>query len=83
MKLLNLWVFVTVVALCCFKEGALAPVGNPESVGNSLDQNFFAIYFVFQALEIMLQIPQWHCMRYRKFELVRRCRGYKNSLRRL
>ncbi|CAH1367408.1 unnamed protein product [Tenebrio molitor] len=66
MKLLNLWVFVTVVALCCFKEGALAPVGNPES-----------------ALEIMLQIPQWHCMRYRKFELVRRCRGYKNSLRRL
>ncbi|KAJ3635753.1 hypothetical protein MTP99_008639 [Tenebrio molitor] len=66
MKLLNLCVFVTVVALCCFREGTFAPVGNPES-----------------ALEIMLQIPQWHCMRYRKFELVRRCRGYKNSLRRL
>ncbi|XP_044270234.1 uncharacterized protein LOC123014953 [Tribolium madens] len=35
------------------------------------------------AIELMAQIPQWHCMRYRKFELVRRCRGYKNSLRRL
>ncbi|XP_018576976.1 uncharacterized protein LOC108915434 [Anoplophora glabripennis] len=34
------------------------------------------------ALEVMAQIPQWHCMRYRKFELVRRCRSYKNSLRR-
>ncbi|KAK9701834.1 hypothetical protein QE152_g30336 [Popillia japonica] len=34
------------------------------------------------AIEIMSQIPQWHCMRYRKFELVRRCRSYKNGLRR-
>ncbi|KAJ8959494.1 hypothetical protein NQ318_022191 [Aromia moschata] len=33
-------------------------------------------------LEVMAQVPQWHCMRYRKFELVRRCRSYKNSLRR-
>ncbi|KAF7269327.1 hypothetical protein GWI33_017648 [Rhynchophorus ferrugineus] len=29
----------------------------------------------------MHQVPQWHCMRYRKFELIRRCRSYKNSLR--
>ncbi|XP_028140377.1 uncharacterized protein LOC114334514 [Diabrotica virgifera virgifera] len=34
------------------------------------------------ALEVMSQVPQWHCMRYRKFELVRRCRSYKNSIRR-
>ncbi|XP_017780851.1 PREDICTED: uncharacterized protein LOC108565760 [Nicrophorus vespilloides] len=33
-------------------------------------------------VEVMLQIPQWHCMRYRKFELVRRCRSYKHGARR-
>ncbi|KAK4872708.1 hypothetical protein RN001_014737 [Aquatica leii] len=33
------------------------------------------------ALEAMAQVPQWHCMRYRKFELIRRCRGYKNGIR--
>ncbi|KAK5639973.1 hypothetical protein RI129_010784 [Pyrocoelia pectoralis] len=33
------------------------------------------------ALEAMAQVPQWHCMRYRKFELIRRCRGYKNGVR--
>ncbi|KAL1516956.1 hypothetical protein ABEB36_000783 [Hypothenemus hampei] len=32
-------------------------------------------------LNAMQQVPQWHCMRYRKLELVRRCRSYKNSLR--
>jgi len=34
------------------------------------------------AIEMMIQIPQWHCLRYRKFELVRRCRTFKHGLRR-
>ncbi|XP_076381134.1 uncharacterized protein LOC143260192 isoform X2 [Megalopta genalis] len=29
------------------------------------------------AIESMRQIPQWHCLRYRKFDLVRRCRNYR------
>ncbi|XP_043519304.1 uncharacterized protein LOC122533544 isoform X2 [Frieseomelitta varia] len=29
------------------------------------------------AIENMRQIPQWHCLRYRKFDLVRRCRNYR------
>ncbi|XP_048508368.1 uncharacterized protein LOC125500253 [Athalia rosae] len=29
------------------------------------------------AIENMRQIPQWHCLRYRKFDLVRRCRHYR------
>ncbi|KOX68689.1 hypothetical protein WN51_04175 [Melipona quadrifasciata] len=28
-------------------------------------------------IENMRQIPQWHCLRYRKFDLVRRCRNYR------
>ncbi|XP_014232884.1 uncharacterized protein LOC106656435 [Trichogramma pretiosum] len=31
------------------------------------------------AIENMRQIPQWHCKRYRKFDLVRRCRNYRNG----
>ncbi|XP_063972627.1 uncharacterized protein LOC135160228 isoform X2 [Diachasmimorpha longicaudata] len=31
------------------------------------------------AMENMRQIPQWHCLRYRKFDLVRRCRNYRLS----
>ncbi|KAL6434768.1 hypothetical protein ACFW04_005164 [Cataglyphis niger] len=30
-----------------------------------------------QAIENMRQIPQWHCLRYRKFDFVRRCRNYR------
>ncbi|GAB1863183.1 hypothetical protein CAJAP_04262 [Camponotus japonicus] len=29
------------------------------------------------AIENMRQIPQWHCLRYRKFDFVRRCRNYR------
>ncbi|XP_014479907.1 PREDICTED: uncharacterized protein LOC106747120 [Dinoponera quadriceps] len=29
------------------------------------------------AIENMRQIPQWHCLRYRKFHYVRRCRHYR------
>ncbi|KAJ9575441.1 hypothetical protein L9F63_007692, partial [Diploptera punctata] len=28
-------------------------------------------------LENMRQIPQWHCLRYRRFDLVKRCRNYR------
>ncbi|PNF33619.1 hypothetical protein B7P43_G13024, partial [Cryptotermes secundus] len=29
------------------------------------------------ALRNMQQIPQWHCLRYRRFDLVKRCRNYR------
>ncbi|CAG2056483.1 unnamed protein product [Timema podura] len=28
-------------------------------------------------LQNMRQIPQWHCLRYRRFDLVRRCRNHR------
>ncbi|XP_046679151.1 uncharacterized protein LOC124366599 [Homalodisca vitripennis] len=33
-------------------------------------------------VENMRQIPQWHCLRYRKFDLVKRCRNYRVMMRR-
>ncbi|XP_011056911.1 PREDICTED: uncharacterized protein LOC105147528 [Acromyrmex echinatior] len=33
------------------------------------------------AIENMRQIPQWHCLRYRKFDFVRRCRNYRSGRR--
>lgn len=39
--------------------------------------NYFFKTYNLQAIENMRQIPQWHCLRYRKFDLVRRCRNYR------
>ncbi|XP_077293056.1 uncharacterized protein LOC143916052 [Arctopsyche grandis] len=34
-----------------------------------------------QALQGMKLIPQWHCLRYRKYDLVRRCRNFRSGRR--
>ncbi|XP_044731058.1 uncharacterized protein LOC123294054 [Chrysoperla carnea] len=31
------------------------------------------------AVKNMHKIPQWHCLRYRKFDLYRRCRHFRSS----
>ncbi|XP_018393197.1 PREDICTED: uncharacterized protein LOC108772206 [Cyphomyrmex costatus] len=39
------------------------------------------VLYNLQAIENMRQIPQWHCLRYRKFDFVRRCRNYRSGRR--
>jgi hypothetical protein len=35
------------------------------------------VFVCHQVLRNMQQIPQWHCLRYRRFDLVKRCRNYR------
>ncbi|XP_016766964.1 uncharacterized protein LOC100578666 isoform X1 [Apis mellifera] len=65
---LTAWNFVLCILVTVFFLAVTTsayPASNPE------------IMYNLQAIENMRQIPQWHCLRYRKFDLVRRCRNYR------
>ncbi|XP_051158150.1 uncharacterized protein LOC127279679 [Leptopilina boulardi] len=53
------------------------PSGDSDAVDINQEKRLWTTQKLIEALENMRQIPQWHCLRYRKFDLVRRCRNYR------
>ncbi|XP_023707602.1 uncharacterized protein LOC111864527 [Cryptotermes secundus] len=66
MKLHSAWCRLTSVFICCCLLVLLTRVSHTHPIENSE-----------HALRNMQQIPQWHCLRYRRFDLVKRCRNYR------
>ncbi|KDR15498.1 hypothetical protein L798_10476 [Zootermopsis nevadensis] len=66
MELQSAWCRLTIVFISCYLLVLM-----------TRDIEGYPIQNPEHTLRNMQKIPQWHCLRYRRFDLVKRCRNYR------